>query len=190
MKSRVNHLLPIILLLLLGAMTLWLRVSIETTTSFEPGRNRHDPDAIVENVRTVKLDERGRPQYHLSAKRLLHYPDNDSMELIQPRFTRNDANAALTVTANRGTLNQEQKEGQFFGDVDLRRESRGSKDALRVQTQYMQLLMDREIARTDRAVTVTQASSTLSGVGLEYDRKSGKLALLSEVKGSFYANKR
>jgi lipopolysaccharide export system protein LptC len=190
MKSRVSHLLPIILMLLLGAMTLWLRVAIEATPSVDPGRNRHDPDAIVEKVQTVKLDERGRPQYRLSAQRLLHYPDNDSMELIEPRFTRSDANAALTVTAKRGTLNQDQKEGQFYGDVDLKREPRNGKDTMRVQTQYMQILMDREIARTDRAVTVSQGPSTLSGVGLEYDRRSGTLALLSEVKGSFHANKR
>lgn len=189
MKSRFNHLLPVALMLLLGAMTLWLRFAIEAPPALDPGKNRHDPDAVVDNVTITRMDERGNAHYHLSATRMLHYPDNDSMELSAPRFVKKDANAELTVTAGRGIINQEVKEARFHDNVELVRRPAKGKDALTIRTQYMQVFMDREVARTDREVAIVNGASTLTGTGMEYEKKTGRLTLLSAVKGSFHVQK-
>ncbi len=190
MSDRFNHLLPIALTLLLGLMTLWMLVAIQAPPPAEAERNRHDPDSIAENVNIVRMDERGYPQYHLSAQRMLHYPENDSMELVAPRFVRKDESAVLTVIADKGTIKQEIKEVFFYGNVELLRQPHAGNDRLQIRTQYMQVFMDREVARTDRAVTIVNGASTLSGTGMEYERKTGRLSLLSSVKGSFHVQKK
>jgi lipopolysaccharide export system protein LptC len=190
MKSRLNHLLPIALMLLLAAMTLWLRFAIETPPVGESGKNRHDPDAIGNNVTITRMDALGNAQYRVFAKRMVHFPDNDSMELSAPRFVRKDATSDLTVTAGRGVVNQETQDARFNDNVELvRRPTRGA-DVLTIRTQYMQVLMDREVARTDRNVAIVNGASTLTGTGMEYEKKTGRLSLQSGVKGSFHVQKR
>jgi len=214
MKIQFNHLLPVALMLMLGGMTIWLQYAIESPPQTEPAKNRHDPDAIGKNVTISRLDQRGIAQYHLSAERMLHYPDNDSMELFAPRFLKKDAIAELTVTANKGVLTQENKEARFYDNVELVRRPfndraakssprclqqpaqdpcdgglTADKDTLRIRTQYMQVFLEQGVARTDRAVTIVNGPSTLSGTGMEYERETGRLRLLSGVKGSFHVQK-
>jgi lipopolysaccharide export system protein LptC len=59
-----------------------------------------------------------------------------------------------------------------------------------VHTEYLHVIPERDLARTDRRVTIMEGSSRLSGVGMEYDRGSGELRLLSAVKGTFDAKKK
>ena len=189
MKARISHLLPVMLMLLLGAMTLWLQFAIETRPAVESAKNRHDPDALAEKVTISRLDGSGLAQYHLVAEKMVHYPDNDSMELTAPRFRKKDATAELTVTARRGIINQEIKEARFYDNVELVRRPVARGDSLQIRTQYMQVFMDRGIARTDRNVNIVNGPSTLSGTGMEYERDTGRLTLLSGVKGRFNAPK-
>ena len=121
MKHRVNHLLPVALMLLLGAMTYWLQFAIEATPQTESASNSHEPDAIGKKVTIARMDLRGIAQYHLSAERMVHYPDDDSMELTAPRFLKKDATAEITVTANKGVINQETKEARFYDNAELLR---------------------------------------------------------------------
>ena len=190
MSDRFNHLLPIALMLLLGIMTLWMLLVIQAPLPAGAEPNRHDPDSIAENVNIARMDEHGYPQYHLSAQRMLHYPENDSMDLVAPRFTRKDESAVLTVIADKGVIKQELKEAFFYDNVELLRQPHAGSDRLQIRTQYMQVFMDQEIARTDRAVSIVNGASTLSGTGMEYQRKSGRLNLHSSVKGSFHVQKK
>jgi len=215
MKIQVNHLLPVTLMLLLAGMTVWLQFAVESPSPrTDAAKDRHDPDAIGKKVTIAKLDQHGLAQYHLSAQRMVHYPDNDSMELIAPRFLKEDANARLTVTASKGVLYQENKEAHFYDNVELvrgvkvDRAAKSSprclqqpaqdpcdggvtgKDSLQIRTQYMQVFLERGMARTDRAVNIVNGPSTLSGTGMEYQRETGRLSLLSGVKGSFHVQKK
>lgn len=190
MSARLTNLLPVAIMLLLAAMTLWLRFAIEAPVVSDPGKNRHDPDAIGKNVNITRMDERGNIQYRVFAERMVHYPDNDSMELRAPRFVKKDDKSDLTVTAGRGIINQETHDARFHDNVELMRQPGASKDILTIRTQYLQVLMDREIARTDRDVAIVNGASTLTGTGMEYEKRSGRLTLLSGVKGSFHVQKK
>ena len=75
------------------------------------------------------------------------------------------------------------------GFVTLASGRAGDEDSLQIRTQYMQVFMDKGVARTDRAVNIVNGPSTLAGTGMEYERESGHLTLLSAVKGKFNAPK-
>ena len=69
------------------------------------------------------------------------------------------------------------------------REASRERSELRIQTEYLQIVPDRDLARTDRPVTITEGRSRLAGVGMEFNNKTRQFALLSQVRGTFDAAK-
>jgi lipopolysaccharide export system protein LptC len=184
-KIRINNLLPLLMVLFLAGLTLWLRQAIEQPPPEKAAAKRHDPDAIVENFKMVRLGGAGRPQYSMSARKMQHYPGNDITELEKPQFLRRNADGTrYTVTADRGTITADSTEATFTGDVLLRREM-ANRPVLQARTEYLQVLAEKEIVRTDRHVTIREGNTVFSGVGMEINKRTRQIALMSQVRGSF-----
>jgi lipopolysaccharide export system protein LptC len=178
------------LMLLLGGLTLWLKQAIESPPPAGPVARTHGPVAVVERFTVTQLDARGVPEYRLSAAKMLHFADEGTTELVEPRLVRSQADSAITVSAERGRVDHDYRQAHFYENVRLVRAATGDADELRMQTEYLHVVPDRDLARTDKHVTITEGRSTLSGVGMEYNRGSGQLRLLSAVKGTFDASKK
>lgn len=185
MRSRVVNLLPAGLMLLLALLTLWLRQAIEAPGTPETRTGPRDPDAIVEAPRMTRLDAAGKPQYMISARRLVHYPADDSTELVLPRLTRQIEAGRLTVTAARGRITRDNDEAFFHDNVELVRSAAADGREMRMQTEYLHVLAGQDLVRSDRLVTITEGATVLSGVGMEYNKRSNQFQLKSRVKGSF-----
>jgi lipopolysaccharide export system protein LptC len=187
MMSRIAYAWPFVLMLLLGGLTLWLRQVIDTPGGDATAQRRHDTDGVVENFTVTRLDKNGLREAQISAQRMVHFADGEATELYSPRLEKSGAGVTLRVRAQRGVVSRDYQDARFYDDVELLRQSDSSPDTLQVRTQFLQVLIDAEILRTDRPVVLTQGGSTISGVGMEYDRKTGRLVLLSGVKASFPA---
>ena len=185
MKSRGVNLLPIVLMLFLAALTLWLRITMETPRSVGNGHNRHDPDAIIDNFTVTRLDEQGVAQYTLTANRMLHFADDDTTELAAPQVVKRGEGPMVTITAERGIVTRDGEEAFFHGNVRVVRAATRERGELRVRTDYLHVLVEKNIARTDQAVTITEGRSVLSGVGMEFDESARRFALFSQVRGRF-----
>ena len=185
MRIRITNLLPIMLMLFLAALTLWLRIAMEAPGKSGDGHLRHDPDAIVDDFMVTRLNEQGVAQYTLAANRMLHFGDDDSTELTAPRVVKLGAGPTVTITAERGTVTRDGEEAFFHGNVVVIRAATPEREELRVRTEYLHVLPEKNIARTDRAVTITEGRSVLSGVGMEFDESAQRFALLSQVRGRF-----
>ncbi len=74
---RSNAWLPIGILAVLAATSFWLKSVVENTGGAGRDHGRHDPDLIVAGFSVHQLDTKGRPRYTLSARRMLHFPDDD-----------------------------------------------------------------------------------------------------------------
>ena len=185
MKRRINNLLPLLIVLFLAGLTLWLRQAIEPPPPENTALLRHDPDAIVDNFTLVRLGQAGSPQYSISARKMQHYPDNDATELEKPRFlNRGSDGTTFTVTADRGTITADAAEAMFHGNVLLRREA-ADRPALQARTEFLHLLPEKDIARTDRRVTISEGNTVLSGVGMEINKRTRQFSLLSQVRGTY-----
>jgi lipopolysaccharide export system protein LptC len=77
------------------------------------------------------------------------------------------------------------EEAFFHGDVLVVRAATAEREQLQVRTDYLHVLAEQNIARTDRAVTITEGRSVLSGVGMEFDENAHRFALFSQVRGRF-----
>lgn len=184
-RDRAFSLFPLLLMLTLAAASFWLERAVQAPEHDKSGKLRHDPDFIADDFGITKMDASGKPEYILSAAHMLHYPDNDSTDIVTPRLVqRHDNDAAIVIQADRGTVSKNGEEASFYGSVVVVREAALGRDELRVQTEYLQIVPDRDLARTDKPVIITEGRSRLSGVGMEFNNKTRQFALLSQVRGT------
>jgi len=188
--NRASTLFPLLLLLALAAASLWLERAVQAPERDQSGKLRHDPDFIAEDFGITKMDAAGKPEYILSAERMQHYPDDESTSVVAPRLVQRHDNAnPVVIRADRGLIAKKGDEASFYGSVVVVREAGRGQSELRVQTEYLQVIPDRDLARTDKPVIITEGRSRLSGIGMEFNNKTRQFALQSQVRGTFDAGK-
>ena len=189
-RDRVSSLFPLLLMLMLAAGSLWLEHAVQPPEGDGSGRKRHDPDFIAEDFGITKMSAAGTPEYSLSAKRMLHFPDDDTTYILAPRLVqRHDDAPPIDIGADRGLVSKDGNETSFFGNVTVVREAGRGRAELRIQTEYLNILPDRDLALTDKPVVITEGRSRLSGVGMEFNNRTRQFKLMSSVRGRFDAVK-
>jgi lipopolysaccharide export system protein LptC len=189
-RNRASSLFPLLLLLALAAASLWLERAVQAPEYDKSGKTRHDPDFIAEDFGITKMDAAGKPEYILSAEHMQHYPDDESTSVVAPRLEQRHDNAnPVVIRADRGLIAKSGEEASFYGNVVVVREAGRGQSELRVQTEYLQVVPDRDLARTDKPVIIIEGRSRLSGVGMEFNNKTRQFALQSQVRGTFDARK-
>lgn len=187
MSDRLTAWFPLLLLAALAALTFWLDRLVQPPPSVRPATARHDPDYIVESLSAMRMAPDGSIKHTLAARRMLHYPDDDSTHLETPRFvTYATRRAPVTITAKQALLSSEGEDIYFQDDVRVTRAPFADKSELVVRTSYLHVIPDASIARTDRAVTITDANTTVHAVGLELNSETRILKLLSSVRGTYH----
>jgi len=195
MKLNTNNLLPLLVVLFLAGLTMWLRFAVEQTPPAARASSE-EANAIVENLNIVRYSLAGTPAYTISARRMVSYPDGEGVEgkaaeLELPRFQKRGSDGAnMSVTARSARISQDGSEARFTGDVLLRRDATADRPALLARTEYLHVMAAKDLVRTDRQVTITEGSTTFSGVGMELNRATHQFTLLSQAKGTYDAIKR
>jgi lipopolysaccharide export system protein LptC len=190
MKDRLITWSPLILLALLATMSFWLDRKVQPPAHRPDGSTRHDPDFIVEGFSAVKLNPDGSRRYSLAAKRMEHFPDDNSTQLELPRLVYFDYQRAPVTIRSEAAEAVEGADDVFFrGDVQIIRSAYASNAELGVFTSFLHVIPDEDLAKTDKPVRMVEGNSTASSVGLEFNNVTREIKLLSEVKVS-YANPR
>jgi len=180
-----NWLLLLPLFILLG-VTYWLDQQAQPGATSISSSLRHDPDAIVENFSATRLNEQGTPHFIMTSKRMLHYPDDDSSVVEKPQITSLSLSGpALHASANQGVVTTKGNEVFLRGDVSVIRDSGKDLDKLELKTEYLHILPDAELLKTDRAVMVKDSRNSVNATGLEMDNKSRTIKLLSQVRSVY-----
>ena len=182
MKLAAARLFPLLLMLALALLTFWLERTVREEEA-HPSLRRHDPDYIVENFRVLNYNQSGAVESSLTARKMLHYPDDDSTELAQPHLVETKTGQPRTeVSAMRGVLSQDGEEVFLYDNVVLEREATDARSAMRVETSELQYVRSRSIARSDRDVRIVEDRQVISGRGMEYDLNAERIALRERVR--------
>src|SRR5438105_8621665 len=105
MKTRASNWIPLALLLLLAAATVWLAHTVTGVPIRSDGATRHAPDMIVENFSAKQFGENGDVRDTLAAPRMVHYPDDDTSHLTNIKFEAFERNnPSLRATADTALL--------------------------------------------------------------------------------------
>jgi lipopolysaccharide export system protein LptC len=93
------------------------------------------------------------------------------------------ANKPFTqIEGQRGLVTSDGENVYFMDNVRIVRGATPQKGELTVQTDYMHIIPDKELAMTERPVLIKQAPDTvIRATGMEYDKKLGVLKLFKRV---------
>lgn len=185
MRLSTTRLFPLALMLALALLTLWLEHAVRVEEKPSPLR-RHDPDYLVTNFTTTTYNRNGEAETVLAAARMIHFPDDDSTELVEPRVMQAKPDQPhVTVRAERGLLSREGDEIFLYDNVVLTREADAVNPEGRMTTSFLHILRDRALVRTDREVHFSEPGRALSGRGMEYHTDTRQLYLADDVRGIF-----
>lgn len=183
LASRARYWLPLLPFLGLLGITYWLNQQVQQEAPKPDSSKRHDPDAVMENFSAVKMNQLGEPRFIVHAKKMLHYPDDDSTELETPRLTTLSAgHPPIHTFAQRGMVSSKGDEVFLYDNVNVIREASADREELTLLTEYLHIIPEQDLANTDRAVTIVDAHNTTHAIGLEMDNKVRTLKLLAQVR--------
>jgi lipopolysaccharide export system protein LptC len=186
MRNRLTTLVPLLFAGLLAGFTFWLDRFAQGPARDVVGPSRHDPDYIVDKLTGVHMGKTGAATYTLSAAKIVHYPDDDSTLLTAPKLVSYASpKAPVTVTASEGVVSAKGDHVYFQDDVRVTRAAHEGASELEMRTSFLHVLPDHHIARTDRAVTLTDDANTVTAVGFEMNNETRVIKLLSKVRGSY-----
>lgn len=177
---------PILLLAMLAAVTVWLDQQVQPVEPGRSGKARHDPDFVVENFSATRVGLDGAPRYTLSARRMTHYPDDDTTELDAPRLVSfQGPRVNMTATSKTALLSSNGENAYLSDDVRLVRVAYADKSELTMRTTWLHVIPDDNIAKTDKPVQIQDANTLITSVGLEFNNETRILKLLSNVRGRY-----
>jgi lipopolysaccharide export system protein LptC len=183
MKERLRGWLPLLPLLLLLAATYWLNMQVQPTAAGYNKNLRHDPDYIIDNFTATSLDNQGKIRFVMSAKKMLHYPDDDTTQLTEPRLASMTSEyPPVRMTAETGEISSKGEDVYLRSNVVIVRPAYANKSELTFNTSYLHVMPNKNIADTDQAVTVTDANITHHAVGMELDNNAHVVKFLSQVR--------
>ena len=185
MKFSTTRLFPLGLMLALALLTFYLERAVREDETPTAAR-RHDPDYYVVNFTTTTYNAEGAAETRMSAERMVHYPDDDTTELHEPRVLQSKPNEPrYSVRAERGQLSRDGDEVFLYGGVLLVREASEHGPEARMTTEFLHILRDRSLVRTDKEVKIVEGRRSLEGRGMEYNNLSRELVLRHNVVARF-----
>jgi lipopolysaccharide export system protein LptC len=172
-----------VLILMLGSF--WLldvfRRGMEDSTS---AAKRTEPDYYVEQFNFVRLAKSGQARYHVSGERLVHYPQNDSFEIRRPIMKGlSDKYPTTTIVADRAVSNSDMSEVQLFSNVKMDRPASPNSQHLQLTSDYVMVLPDDDVMKTNRPVQLILGGHVLTGIGMFANQATGEFKLASQVHG-------
>lgn len=183
MFRRAPLYFPLLLLALLAALTFWLEQKVQTPIGARDKKLRHEPDYIVHNFSAVETSPAGVPSQSLDAVTLTHFSDDDTSHLISPEFVRySEKRLPVRITADTARVTAQGEHAHFFGNVRAVVEGKKPQENITILTDYLHVIADENLAKTDRPVTIQKADSVTTAVGMELNGETRELKLLSRVK--------
>ncbi|MDL2283949.1 LPS export ABC transporter periplasmic protein LptC [Oxalobacter sp. OttesenSCG-928-P03] len=168
----------------LAVSSAWLNMVLKKSAADETtGIPREEPDYYLDNFRHFKLKLTGEPDYELTGKKMTHYPDNDSSLINFPVMESLDEQKRLQVTySDWAYIEDENSKIHMHENVVVLRPPTAETEAFRMTTEYLLVLPNEDIMRTDREVIAYQGTATMTGIGMESNNATRELFLLSRAK--------
>jgi|GEM_PF-4789048 len=153
----------------------------------EQGSDYYISDALIEEYNVT-----GTLGYQLVSDTISHFPNNDTTLLQQPLLTMfGDKGEVTTARSVHGKVLPGGNDIELWDNVVIiqSQPSDESPEALvqrvRMDTDFITLFPDEEIADTDRPVLITDTAGETRAVGMTAWYQSGKVHLKSRVRGVY-----
>ncbi|WP_353202333.1 LPS export ABC transporter periplasmic protein LptC [Polynucleobacter sp.] len=186
-------LMPLLLMGLLTLLTFYLvekNTPQEKKTTLERVR-LHEPDYTIVDGTLTALNELGTTKYRVTGKKLIHYDDDASMDVLTPRMRLFQLNKApVTVKADTGhidgdvTIMDLYDNAQIYRPAQAATETQAASARMLAASSYFKVFINDDIIETDKPMILEQGMSTMnSTVGGTFNNVDQSMRLLGRVKG-------
>ncbi|HWS02169.1 MAG TPA: LPS export ABC transporter periplasmic protein LptC [Gammaproteobacteria bacterium] len=179
----LRGLLPLFVIAALAALSGWLYQQVQQQHLPADGSQRHDPDAFAEDFDLSTFDADGRLVHRLWAKRMDHYPDDDSSALAEPylELYRPDSKP-WQVRALQGWVSTGGTEVLLENQVKIHRPASAQQAVADIHTNKLRIFPDRDFAETDIAINYRSTGLKVEAVGMRAYLDQGRVELLDRVR--------
>ena len=186
----MTRLVTILLLALMAAGSTWLLDRLDTGEARRVAGERHDPDWYMRDFTQRTMGMEGDLVRKLTADSMVHYPDDDSTELVRPRLELyNNGPRPWHVVADRGWVSGGNEVILLYGEVEIWRLQDDGEREVEVLTTDLRILPDEQYAETDNAATIRTRTTTTRAVGMRASFGVSRLELLERVTSRYDPDK-
>lgn len=177
MGERGTLAISVVLLATLAVGSYWL--AEQARKSDAPTRKPgHDIDYTAKDISLTRMDDAGRAAYTVDADALVHFADDDTGELTQPRIVGSKVDRpVMRVRADLGKTTSDAEEVRLYGNVVFNRAPWRGNAAMQATGPYMLVYPDREVLSSDQPVRIVQGGSSVDANGMYYDNGTRRLEL-------------
>lgn len=189
MRDRITAIIAILLLAALAGVTYWYSQAGRYGSLASPV-SKEGPDFVVNGVTLTQFDAMGRATNKLFAEKMVHYADDDRAELQRPHYVslRPDQ-PQLEVRANKAVIEGSGEKVLLTGSVSvMRAPSEDGDPPMRLATEKLLAVPDREQYTTDVAVEMDRGDSVIHSIGMDYDNIKRVVKFHSTVRGTIAPN--
>lgn len=184
MNQRSAQIFPLLLIGFLAGLSFWLERVVDIPEPRRDGKQRHDPDTIVENAVVRRFNIDGFLQSRLNAPHMEHYPDDDSSLIRKPDFHYfRPELPEIVITGNQARVTEKGDRIHLWENVVASRAAMPGRSAMVARTHDLFLRPNEGIGHTDSPVEITQDTSWMKGVGMDIDTNTSLFTLRSQVTG-------
>ena len=179
--------LPLLMLAVVLALgSFWLlEIMRKSGKDSNPAAARVDPDYFVENFNFVRLSATGEAQYNISGKRMVHNPANDTHTVELPVINSlSRERPPMTARADRARIEADGSKVHMFDQVRIDRPKTPTSNLFHMESDYLLVLPNEDIMRTDKPVRMTLGESQLNGTGMVANNATGEVQLASRVQAT------
>ena len=179
----MNRWLIVLVLISCVLATAWVLQGLDEKQAPAPQTERGDPDFYMENFVRTAMNEQGALKERLYADFMVHYPDDDSNELVRPRMEiYNGSETPWQVMADRGWVAGNNEVILLYGEVEIWRSGANGEREFEVLTRDLRILPEDEYAETDAFTTINTRTSVTTAIGMRAKFGTPRIQLMSEVK--------
>ncbi len=182
--GRLHYFILLLLVILLAIISGWIFDSFDKKESGSKQTRQHVPDYFLREFEATSMNSKGEPAYRTMATLLQHYPDDNSMQLQQPRFwLYQKKQPAWYATALQATDYPQRGELQLAGKVQLRQLNPAAhRSPLQLEGEQLVIQADKNRLYSTEAVTLRQGNNTIAAIGMRADLKQQQLEFLSRTR--------
>ncbi|MBV6389289.1 MAG: Lipopolysaccharide export system protein LptC [Nitrosomonas europaea] len=180
--TRSLFLKPSVWLTVLLLLTLWLDKNLQRPDSQQDSGTQQEIDYIIENLDGIQINHELKVNRFFSADKLTHYPAGDITQLEHIGLVSIEPDKPLLrVTSGRAELAGGDNDIFLTRNVAIIRGEDKDKDKVTMLTDFLHLIPDTDIAKTNQPVTVTRMNSVINAIGLFMNNQTGEILLQSRV---------
>ena len=180
-----NYLITSVVLLIMLAIGYWgYDGSIASVGPKRTSVIRKDADYFLVNANIKQYNETGNLEYTLESSSITHYPHNDNTLLQQPVMTNlGKPGEVFKSVSQSGKLLPGGNDIELWDNVIMTQTQLDSGKTVRMETDFITIYSEQEIAETDRPVLITNSTGQTRAIGMTALYQQGLIKLKSRVRG-------